>query len=79
MSTAAPMCRTVSVVVFRGDRSGRFAAAFKQALDDQRRGLGQGPSMLDCLLHAGHAGVTLDGSATIYGFNLTPPASEFAI
>jgi hypothetical protein len=73
MSITAPTCRTVKVIVFRGDRFGRFAKAFKQAVDDERRGLGPGPSTLDCLLHAGHAGVSLEGDLAVFGFNPNAP------
>jgi hypothetical protein len=76
MSTTAPDCRTIRVVVFRGDRSGRFAKAFKQAVDDERRGLGPGPSTLDCLLHAGHAGISLESSPAIFGFNPDAPGVQ---
>jgi hypothetical protein len=54
---------------FHGNRSGRFAAAFRRALDDEKNGLGRGPSSLNCQLYAGHTGVSTDGGATIYGFN----------
>jgi hypothetical protein len=38
-------------------------------LDDEKHGRGPGPSQLDCLLYAGHTGVSTDQDATIYGFN----------
>jgi hypothetical protein len=70
MSNAVPTCETVQVVLFRGDRSGPFAARIKRELDDQKNNkLGVKPSALDCLLLAGHTGVSTDGETTIYGFN----------
>ena len=69
MSSTVPACRTINVVAFRGDRSRAFAAAVLGALDDEKNGRGPGASVLDCLLFAGHTGVSLDGGTTIYGFN----------
>jgi hypothetical protein len=69
MSTVVPICRTLELVTFRGDRSRPFAAALFKALDAERRGKGPGPAVVDCLLLAGHSGVTTDGGTTIYGFN----------
>jgi hypothetical protein len=42
---------------------------FYQALDDERRGRGTAPSRVDCLLFAGHTGVSVGDSGIIYGFN----------
>lgn len=69
MSSAAPPCRKVTVYAFRGDRSRAFATAFLKKLDQQKNHCGPGPSAIDYLLFAGHAGVSLDEGATIYGFN----------
>lgn len=69
MSTPIPSCRTILVSLFRGDRSGAFGARIKRELDDQKKGHGPGPSALECLLLAGHTGVSTDGGTTIYGFN----------
>ncbi len=69
MSSPVPVCRTITVVAFRGDRSRAFAAPFLRRLDDEKNGRGPGPTSLDCLLHAGHTGVSTDGGSTIYGFN----------
>lgn len=57
------------IVAFRGDRSRTFASAFLKALDDERNGRGAGPTALDCLRLAGHAGVSTDAGTTINGFN----------
>jgi hypothetical protein len=73
MSKSVPTCRTVTVVTFRGDRSRGFGATFQKALDDERKGIGRGPTPLDCLLFAGHTGVSIDGGATIHGFNPQNP------
>jgi len=67
--SSTPPCRVVQVMAFRGDRSRPRAAAFQRALDDERNGHGPGPSPIECLLFAGHAGVTTNGGAAIYGFN----------
>ncbi len=67
MSSTVPSCETIQVVLFRGDRSGAFWARIKSELDEQKNGLG--PPALDCLLLAGHTGVSTDGGKTIYGFN----------
>lgn len=69
MSTSPPPCRIVSVFAFRGDRSRPFVTDFQRALNDARRGHGPGPTGLDCFLLAGHTAVSVDGGATIYGFN----------
>ena len=75
MSSNDPVCRTVTIIAFRGDRTRTVAIAFLQALDDEKNGRGSGPSALECLLFVGHAGVSTDGGATIYGF--TPLAAAF--
>jgi hypothetical protein len=69
MSISPPVCRIVSVFAFRGDRRRQFVAQFLQALDDEKKGRGPGPTALDCRFYAGHTGVSLDGGTTIYGFN----------
>ena len=77
MSSLVPKCRAITVFAFRGDRSRVFAATFLKALSDEKNGLGPGPIVLDCLLFAGHTGVSTDGGATIYGFN--PDGSGVAV
>jgi hypothetical protein len=62
-------CRPVTVVAFAGDRSRLFAARVLGALANGRSGRGPGPSPLECLLLAGHAGVSTDAGATISAFN----------
>ena len=69
MSSSTPACRTVNVLAFSGDRSPAFAAQFQQSIDEVRKGRGHGPSLQDCLLYAGHAGVSTSGHQVIYGFN----------
>lgn len=69
MSSAVPPCRTITVVGFPGCRVRGFVASFRHALDDEKAGRGSGPTKDDCLLFAGHAGVSTDGSARIYAFN----------
>jgi len=64
-----PACRTIQVCAFRGDRTRAFVAAFRQALDDEKNGRGPGPTADQCLLYAGHTGVSTDWGATIYGFH----------
>jgi hypothetical protein len=64
-----PSCRSIAVFAFRGNRARAFATAHLKALDEAKNRRGPGPSALDCLLFAGHAGVSMDGGATIYGFN----------
>ena len=72
MITPVPPCCPVTVVAFAGDRSGRLAGRVFAALRDGRSGRGPGPSSLECLLLAGHAGVSVDAGATIFGFNPDP-------
>jgi hypothetical protein len=72
MNNPVPVCRTIKVVAFRGYRSRAFAAAFLSALDDERNGRGAGPTVLDCLLFAGHTGVSTEGDTAIYGINPEP-------
>jgi hypothetical protein len=67
MRSAAPQCRSVTVHTFRGNR-GDFGRRVRRALNDQKHGVGAGPSRLDCLLYIGHTGVETDADHTIYGF-----------
>lgn len=69
MNRTVPRCETIQVVLFRGDRSRVSGARIKRELDEQKNGLGLGPTALDCLRLAGHTGVSTDGGTTIYGFN----------
>jgi hypothetical protein len=69
MSVAAPLCRTVTVHTFRGDRTSAFKQYIVRALDDMRNERGFGPSRIACLFFAGHTGVSTDTDARIYGFN----------
>jgi hypothetical protein len=68
MSTGVPRCRTVSIQTFLGDR-GAFGRRVRRALDDEKNGIGAGPTRVDCLLCAGHTGLSIDSGTTIYGFN----------
>src|SRR5262245_24743244 len=69
MNSPSPPCKTVEVVAFRGDRSSAFGTIVLRALADEETGRGPGPSLLDCLLFAGHVGASTDGGATILAFN----------
>jgi hypothetical protein len=69
VSVKVPPCQTVKVFAFRGDRSRSFAMAFQSKLDDEKNRAGPGPTMEECQLFAGHAGVSTDGGRSIYGFN----------
>lgn len=64
-----PICQVITVFTFRGDRTMAFRQRVFRALDDQRRGRGPGPSINDCLLFAGHSGLSADAGKIIYGFN----------
>src|SRR5437763_13370544 len=67
--SAIPPCRVVTVHLFRGNR-GAFGQRVRKALDDQRYGRGPGPTPQDCLLYAGHTGVSVDSQPSIiWGFN----------
>jgi len=77
MPTPLP-CRRVSVIAFRGDRSPAFGTYFKSLLDAAAAGVGPEPSRFDCLRYAGHSGLSLDGGATILGFNPSPTGLSFA-
>jgi hypothetical protein len=66
---AAPICRIITVHTFRDDRTTAFGQHVFGALDDERNGRGAGPSRIDCLLFAGHTGVSADAGGVIYGFN----------
>lgn len=68
MPAVVPRCRIVAVHAFRGDR-GQIAQMVRKKLDDQKYGVGRGPTRIECLLYAGHTGVSTDGSGAIYGFN----------
>ena len=63
-----PACRTVTIHAFRGNRS-VLGKGIRKKLDDEMNGRGPGPSMLECLLYAGHAGVSTYSDKTIHGFN----------
>lgn len=67
--TSVQPCRPVTVLAFAGDRSGPFVARVFAALRDGKTGRGPGPSVLEYLLLAGHAGVSADVGAAIFGFN----------
>ncbi len=67
--TPVPPCRPVTVLAFLGDRSRPFVARVLAALVDGMNGRGPGPSPLECLLLAGHTGVSTDAGTTIAGFN----------
>lgn len=69
MTTTRPPCRSVLVFFFQGSRDRTFLRGFNDALDQQKNKGGPGPSALDCLLVLGHAGLSLDGGITIFGFN----------
>jgi hypothetical protein len=77
MTTAVPPCRTITVFTFRGDHSRPFASRFQQLLSDDKNGRGTGPTTEECLLFAGHAGVSIDNGGTIDGFN--PDGAGIAI
>ena len=69
MSTGVPRCRTVTVHAFQGDRA-TLARRVRRALHDEMNGIGPGPSLQECLLFAGHTGVSTEADvAIIYGFN----------
>jgi hypothetical protein len=68
MSTV-PQCRTVEVYTFQGDRVSASRQGLFRALGDERNGRGPGPSRADCLLYAGHTGVSVDSGRAIFGFN----------
>jgi hypothetical protein len=66
---ALPPCRIVTIHAFRGDRTKGFRQRLFRALDEGRTGRGTGPPEIDCLLFAGHAGVSTPGDVVIWGFN----------
>lgn len=68
MKTGVPQCRTVTVHTFQGDRAA-LGRRVRKALDDDMNGLGLGPTRLECLLYAGHTGVSIGSDTTIWGFN----------
>jgi len=67
--TPVPPCRPVTVLAFAGSRSRPFVARVFAALVEGSSGRGPGPSALECLLLAGHAGVSTDAGATVFGLN----------
>jgi hypothetical protein len=67
--SAVPKCRRVTVHLFRGNDEA-LRERVRRALDEQMHGLGLGPSPLECLLAAGHTGVSTDSEPNvIWGFN----------
>ena len=64
-----PPCRVVTILAIRGNRTRSFASSFLKALNDERKGLGPGPSHLDSILFAGHVAVSLDDGMTAFGFH----------
>lgn len=67
--SVVPPCRVVTVHTFRGDRGSAFSQRVFKGLDAQRSGRGPGPSRLDCLLFAGHSGLSTDADSAIHAFN----------
>jgi hypothetical protein len=63
-----PRCRTITVHTFQGDRA-TIAKRVLKALDDEMNSRGPGPTVVECLLYAGHTGVSTDSDRTIYGFH----------
>jgi len=57
------------VFAFRGDRSTAFDADFRSKLKAEKDGTEPGPTVEECLLYAGHTGVSTDAGSTVYGFN----------
>jgi hypothetical protein len=57
-----------SAHTFQGDRAA-FGRRVRKALDDEMYGLGPGPSLLECLLYAGHTAVSTDSDRAFYGFH----------
>ena len=68
MSKHRPLCRVVTVHTFRGSR-GTFGQQVRRALAAAISGTGPEPTSIDCLLYAGHTGVSTDEDRAIYGFN----------
>jgi hypothetical protein len=68
MAATVPKCRRVTVHTFLGDR-GALARRVRKMLDDEMHGRAPGPLPLECLLYAGHTGVSTDEDRAIYGFN----------
>lgn len=62
-------CRRVTVLAFAGDRSRPFVARVLAAIVNGMNGHGPGPSHLECMFLAGHAGVSTDAGLSIWGFN----------
>lgn len=76
MSAVVLPCRIVTVFTFGGDRSRAFTDAYNKAMDNDRNQGSGGPSIVMCLLYAGHTGASIDRGATVYGFNPDPPANR---
>jgi hypothetical protein len=66
---ARPHCQIVAVHTFRGDRIPAFRSRLFRMFNDERTRSGPGPSITDCLLFAGHSGISTDPHRVIYGFN----------
>jgi hypothetical protein len=64
-----PFHRIVTAHAFQGDRTIGFRQSLFKALDDERNGRGSGPLEIDCLLFAGHSGVSTNEEGVIWGFN----------
>jgi hypothetical protein len=77
MATVSP-CRIVTIHTFRGDRSRAFVRPYFRAMDDDRNRRGPGPSPLQCLLYAGHTGISLSDSTAIYAFNPDPGGASIS-
>ncbi|MBI3759606.1 MAG: hypothetical protein HY269_07620 [Deltaproteobacteria bacterium] len=68
MAQPLARCKVIKVLFFRGDR-GPFGKGVYDALRSGLADPRQDPTRLDCLLWAGHTGVSFDLGKTIYGFN----------
>lgn len=61
-------CRSVFLHAFRGERGKTFRREFDRKLSAEKSQQGPGPTIVECLLYAGHVGVAFEDGGPIFGF-----------
>lgn len=64
-----PVQRQIFLFAFLGEREEKFTDDFKSKLAAEKSGTGDGPTLVECLLYAGHAGISFSLDGSIFGFN----------
>ncbi|MGH9197538.1 MAG: hypothetical protein ACRD1T_17575, partial [Acidimicrobiia bacterium] len=68
-------CKRIYLHGFLGDKDHAAIKAFRKKLADAEAGLGPNPDIVECLMIAGHVGLSFESDSPIIGF-LPNPGSE---